>query len=368
MMRLLLLLLLRTPQGSLFIMVDVLRDPRRRNRVYNRIVFLLSCSDILASIAMAFSTLPIESDSRVYGARGNSTTCNVQGFFVQFLSISLLYNLMLATYFFVSLKLGWSEHHIRRYQFIFFALPLVVGLSLAVWGIPEYKNVSTWCHIDVPPVEDSWTPAVVLVVIPSGVVSALATVMMVAVYLKVRHQFRRMRRWTFRGTSVELNAPRSARSFTVGGHGTESRRRDMASDDRTSHKPDRQVFWQAVLYLSAFYVTCTVQTFLAFHAWSEPHLRDQPSDIYPVWVLYVTFAPLQGFWNAFIYFRPRIIHQRLRQRTRTPNESVDDNNDHPSQEEEEEEQHSESGTDLEHEGAQRRCPSSWTDEVVGQPE
>mmetsp|Transcript_1012 Transcript_1012/g.1846 ORF Transcript_1012/g.1846 Transcript_1012/m.1846 type:complete len:95 (-) Transcript_1012:430-714(-) len=51
-------------------------------------------------------------------------------------------------------------------------------------------------------------------------------------------------------------------------------------------------------------------------------------NMYPLWLTFVILSPLQGFWNAAIYFRPRIVlywkrtrrHQNQRSR-KPPNES-----------------------------------------------
>ena len=285
--------------------MDVLRDATKRMKVYNRLVFLLSCTDIMASTAMALSTWPIEAPSVIYGASGTKGACRWQGFFTEIAAASLFFNLMLSTYFYLSLRLGWKERRIRRYQWLFYALPILIGLGLAIWGLPYYKSVSTWCHIDVPPGADSWLPVTALVLVPSLAVSILSTGMMVSIYLKVRHQSKRMARWQFRGSVSSLSPEEDSQ-----------RQRKRRDDQQMSAKLDQQVFWQAFLFLSAFYVCHTVQAYVAFHAWSEPYLRDQPSDIYPVWVLHVTLTPLQGLWNAFIYFRPRILQLRRRRRRR----------------------------------------------------
>ena len=306
-------------QGSLCIIVDVLHDSLRRKRVYNRIVFLMSCADVVSSMAMAFSTLPVTRSSGVYGGIGNRASCKIQGFFIQIALTSQMYNLMLSIYFYLALKLNWKESRIRRYQYVFFGLPLAVGITLATWGIHQYGSVSTWCHVDVPPVKDSWLPILLLVLIPNFCVSIIATVMMVSVYLKVRRQSRRMARWSFSGSKPE--------TLSGSSNGRQRFKRRENGNDQVLAKLDRQLFTQAVLYLSAFYVTHVLEAYLAFHYWSEPYLRTQPADIYAVWVLFLILKPLQGFWNAFIYFRPRIIRRQQRRQQRNLIHQANNNND-----------------------------------------
>ena len=286
-------------QGSLAIMYDVIHSKTRRTKVYNRIVFLMSCADIVASTAMAFSTLPIPPDSYVYGSSGTTTTCKAQGFFIQFMEMSLFYNLMLSTYFYLTLGEGWQEQRLRQIQYWMYIVPAVVGLAMAFAGLPYYRSVRIFCYVDNPPLEDTWWPALVFYIIPNLFVTVMATIMMVRVYLRVRHQTRRMSRWEFR----------SARFST---DGTTDSGQQQQQQQSKKLRLDRQVFWQAVLYLSAFYATYTAQIYTAFQAGASIRRSD---DSYAIFLLVVILTPLQGFWNAFIYFRPRWM-QRVKSRKR----------------------------------------------------
>ena len=276
-------------------MVDVLRDRKRRNNVYNLVVFLMSCTDVVASLGFGLSTWPIARDSISHGAMGNETTC-------EFSQISLLYNLTLSTYFYLTLGREWSERRLRKYRHLMYGLPLGIGLILAFAGIPKYSNVSTWCHIDFPPLwVDSWLPIIFLVAVPSLTVMVVATTLMGGVYLKVRRQTLRMSRWRFRGESAH---------GTVASSHLQSQEERQRRKELNRNRMDRRVFWQAVLYLSAFYVTNAIWLSLIIHAWFEPNIMDSPVDVYPVFVLHVTLVPLQGLWNSIIYFRPRWIKRR----------------------------------------------------------
>mmetsp|Transcript_4658 Transcript_4658/g.8081 ORF Transcript_4658/g.8081 Transcript_4658/m.8081 type:complete len:344 (-) Transcript_4658:476-1507(-) len=267
----------------------------------------MSCADIFASSAMALSSFPIDKDSplTVFGAKGTRKTCQAQGFFVQFFAISLFCNLGLSTYSFLSVGRGWSERQMRRVQYWFYGVPVVVGMTLAIYGIPFYKNVAIFCHIDVPPLEAAALPIVMLLLVPDATVSVLATAMMGFVYIKVRHQTQRTARWHFRASSssISRSPARRGRSSDV-----------QASRDR-SLQLDRQVFWHSVFYLSAFYATHTVQFYAVLNSWLHPQKRFSGQDSYLVWLLFTVLTPLQGFWNAFIYFRPRFL-QELRRRKR----------------------------------------------------
>lgn len=239
----------------------------------------MSLSDIPASIATVLSTLPTPKDRGIYGAMGNATSCAAQGFFLQFSVLVLFYHLSLSTYFYLSLAKEWSEWKIRGYQFWILGIPLVCGLVLAFAAIPQ---ITEHCQSDgVTPDAPTWYPIFIFWILPNLTATILSTAMMGVVCTKVRQQARRMCKWRF----------------------------PLASKRRKSRAPtiDRRIFWQAILYLSVYYITHSVQLFLLYNEWWRPshHATTARRDVYAAWVLFVVFVPLQGFWNAFLYFRRR---------------------------------------------------------------
>lgn len=75
--------------GSLYILIDVYRNHRKKLDLYHELIASMSLYDFLGSSATAFTTLPIpvyDHDglpTGIHGARGNDATCKLQGFFVQ---------------------------------------------------------------------------------------------------------------------------------------------------------------------------------------------------------------------------------------------------------------------------------------------
>ena len=267
-------------KGSLSIILDVLRAKKRQVR--NTILFAMSCADLPASVAMALSTLPTPRGWGIYGAMGNMTSCRVQGFFVQLGVMALMYNGALSFYFYLSLARGWSEERVRRIEHWILGVPLVCGLTLAFAAIPYYTSIAVHCHIVVPPAA-TWYPILFLAIVPNITVTVVSTTLMAIVCVKVRQQAKRMARWRFQ--------PKTKNG---------SRRRQSPSIDR-------RIFWQAVLFLLAFYVTHTVHLCLLVREWLRSrHRRYTGRSVYVSWVLFTIVTPLQGFWNAFIYFRRRL--------------------------------------------------------------
>ena len=63
---------------------------------------------------------------------------------------------------------------------------------------------------------------------------------------------------------------------------------------------------QALFYLGAFYLTHTMPLVVILVTALQYYNRIHYPNMYPLWVSLVALAPLQGFWNSLVYFRPRI--------------------------------------------------------------
>eukprot|EP00977_Amphora_coffeiformis_P012627 scaffold3181_cov167-Amphora_coffeaeformis.AAC.16 len=113
--------------GSALIILCIMRHKRgKRSSVYHRILIGLSCLDILFSTAYAFGPIPKpqpeaewsqallrSTDNRL--AMGNTTTCAVQAFFVQFGFMSYSYCACLCVYFVLAIRYNVKEAFLARY-------------------------------------------------------------------------------------------------------------------------------------------------------------------------------------------------------------------------------------------------------------
>ena len=71
--------------GSFVILNIILRSTIKLGTTHHRIMASMSVFDIIASICMALSTLPMPSDTVFRNGRpmwGNKTTCQIQGFLI----------------------------------------------------------------------------------------------------------------------------------------------------------------------------------------------------------------------------------------------------------------------------------------------
>ncbi|KAL7461664.1 hypothetical protein ACHAXS_002077, partial [Conticribra weissflogii] len=132
--------------GSSFIIYDTARTHQKRQKILNQMLSTLSVFDIFGSIAYAFTTLPTPQEDYLYGAKGNETTCKVQGFFIQIGTIACFMNVSLSIYYLLTINYGWKDGRLMTKRLWFFIPPIVIGLAFAFVGIPFYDNLYLWCN------------------------------------------------------------------------------------------------------------------------------------------------------------------------------------------------------------------------------
>lgn len=197
--------------GSTFIIVDILRDRKRRRKLFGNMMVMMSLFDALGSAAYAFTTLPIPANSYIYGSKGNNASCTVQAFFIQMGLIAAYFNVSIGFYYLVMIKYGWHERRCVTYKKYFIACPLIVGFIFAFSGVPFYGNMVTWCNNTA-----KWWPesAVVVAIIA-------ATIMMLLVVIHVYNEEKASKKW---------------------------------KKGKQKNSLTKEVMWQAIYYLYAFYL------------------------------------------------------------------------------------------------------------------
>ena len=130
--------------------------------VYHRILFGMSVANIIQSIAMALTTLPMPTDMIYTGFQGliigNKYTCKAQGFFVAIGAVSgMVYNAMLSVYYLCSINFSMADYDFRQYVEPFFHLSglvfsLMIGTLLLVGDCFNPSPTATsWCGVSVYP-------------------------------------------------------------------------------------------------------------------------------------------------------------------------------------------------------------------------
>ncbi|KAL7488284.1 hypothetical protein ACHAW6_013868 [Cyclotella cf. meneghiniana] len=243
--------------GSSLIIYDTNRTRRKQAKLINKVLCTISVFDAIGSLAMTFTTLPMPKADFIYGSKGNEATCTAQGFFIQMGTISCLLGTSLALYYNLTIKHGWSESKLKRKRIIYFLLipPFITGFTFAGAGIPYYDNVLVWCNNSA-----KWWPE-----LPVILAILLSTIVM--------------------GDTVSSVYKKESASSRYSGGG---------------NKLSKMVFKQAMWFVAAFYITWVPYLVLQY-MWSS----GKGYNIYGLTLAAATLVPLQGFWNCFVYCRPR---------------------------------------------------------------
>lgn len=311
--------------GSLFILLDILHPrnrPKKLRAVYHRLLLGMSVSDLCSSVAMALSTWPIPKGTSVYAASGTQGTCTAQGFFVQMGTAAPLYNGFLAVYYLLTVRYNWSRTHGRMItwerRFHVFAWILTVGMAFAAMGLEQYNSANLWCWIAPLPndcVNSSKSPdgsttctrgnnayiyRIAFYFIWLWTSLIVVTFAMCLVVHTVWAKAQASRKYDARA-ELRRNIAQRLRDSVKATAATMRHSRKSAQEKNIS-----RVATQASLYVGAFFLTAIFPSIVRmFQAkWNCT------SEFYPLSILTVTFYPLQGFWNFFIYVRPRYLKYR----------------------------------------------------------
>ena len=269
--------------GSSYIVYHVLKNPKRRRAVQYQILLGLSLADIMASISFFVGTWPIpayvnDEQPTVYLASGTDPLCDAHGFFVQATIMTPVYNAALSLYYVMVVKMGWNESKIKKLRWWFHVFPLAIGLGTAIAGqvLQLYGNATLWCWISPSSGNEQWNLyrwafyygilwfMALVIIIPS----------MIVIFVHVRKQEAAAAKWR---------------------HG-QSQAQQYANS--------RKVAMQGISFSASFIAT-----------WIFPTLTRLMQAIngvtyYPLVVLFAIFLPLQGFFNAGCFLRPKYLKYR----------------------------------------------------------
>ena len=176
-----------------------------------------------------------------------------------------------------------------RFRPFLLIIPALIGAGIAFGAIPFYGPVAFACSIEAPPFVESSAPSDFLFFLPAYIAISICTILMGMVYWRVRQQNHAARKWkpsSFRGIVKQLSggvAPKKKKKVTA------------------LERMERQVLWQATLYLLGFYVTWPF-AMICFKLGAKDSNANNVIN-YGTFLTGVTIFQLQGFFNAFTYFR-----------------------------------------------------------------
>ena len=279
-----------------------LKDPQ------HRILGMMSIFDILYSInkALMFLTYPSGLGVPTFG---NSWTCALQGFFTQFGYAAGSYNLVLSLYYFLIINRGMSKEEFGKcWEKILHGIVIICHVSFAIIGVsiglfnptPGFCYITpgsygTKCSLAGDNCKFQSTAAYFYEAFAQGWIQLAYVVIIVTnllIWLYVRRQEQQMKKYRTTATTT------TATTTAVGqGGGDDNQLSEM--EKKSSYA--RNVFIQSMLYVGAFVLSWSWATVFHLVAWT--------TGVSVPWItlLINTFLPLQGFWNAFIYARPRYI-------------------------------------------------------------
>jgi len=293
-----------------------------RNSAFYRLVLCLSLSDFLASTAMFLTTWPIPKDefvpgnpsNVVYGNIGNRSTCTAQGFFIQLSIICPMYNALLASYYYLTIRHGWKERDFQaRVEYGGQAIVLLWGLGTAIAGLvlQIYNNCSNiWCWIAKYPMGcggDGSVPCEhgehadvlrwVFYYGPLWICIGVVAGSMFLVYWYVRNLEVKANQYTSKYStvgraSIGRASIGNSSSIAIGGERNETVRQNKRS---------RAVAQQGLFYAGSFalvWVFGTINRAMQLADYKRP---------WQLKFLLAIFEPSQGFLNFLVYVRPRFL-------------------------------------------------------------
>ena len=299
----------------------ILRDEKKRSKVYHRLILGMCCADISSSLWLALSTWPIPRETGILWAVGSTTSCTFQGFFTQFGISSPIYNVSLSVYYVLTVRHSYREDQLRRWEPFFHVLPLLWAFGTAVAGLflKIFNSANLWCWIGAYPGRNEdvdvyrWT----FFYGPLWIAIVIVTVNLILVFLYVRQVTLGSEKHAFPATQRETGTPEvdqgfeSTRYFSPQETPKRELRsirmsiRNFASSGELSQfaKRRRQVANQCLRYAIAFYCTwipITVRLLLMICCL-----------VYQETISFADLPVLLGYFRSFESFKRSIILQSM---------------------------------------------------------
>ena len=289
--------------GSICIAKHIIFTSPRPLSSFHRILFGLSVIDLTTSFAVFMGTWPIPvGTTGVYLASGNKGLCTAQGFWIQLGVGAPLYNASLSVYYFLVIFKGWREHQIKKVEPFLHAIPIIFALttSIIVAATDNFRSSNVWCWISM----DNIAMRFGFFYGPIWAAILWVTCSMAAIYCRFLVQERKNKRYQGSGQagnnaqqlhSTATNVIGRLQSTTnIGNTGMRS------STVSTSRSKSSKIAGQALCYVGSFYLT------FLFPSWTRISQMMGRQPPFAVVAMFTIFFPMQGFYNALVFFRPKI--------------------------------------------------------------
>ena len=117
--------------GSSYIIYDCISKRNKRiTTSYHRLMVGLSVTDLLMSLGLFTTTWPMPRDTpNVFGAIGNTASCEAIGSIEQFGVSATIYNGCLSVFYLLRIRYGWTTKRLQRAEIWMHVIPLAFGIS-----------------------------------------------------------------------------------------------------------------------------------------------------------------------------------------------------------------------------------------------
>jgi hypothetical protein len=300
--------------GSSYIVYTVASDARKRKKIYHRIMLSLSCCDIIASTAYFLGTWMIPKGTEgqfgpVYGASGNDGTCTASGFVTQFAVASPLYNATLAFHFLLMFRYDWKDCDMVKIEPILHGIPVcfAFGTAIAAAVLNLYGSVDWLCWINPdPPQQNTKIYQWAFLFGPIFICIVFISTVMILLYRAMRTQERIVEKYAFERNVALTDAAadddrrksfmsRMSMRLSSGSVNTGRNKKKKKKNSST------EIAIQGMLYVGAFYITWFFPTLQRIIELSQTTRKNY----FALQFLDSFLLPLQGFFNAMIYCRPK---------------------------------------------------------------
>jgi hypothetical protein len=272
----------------------------------------------------------------VWGAKGNKQTCIAQGFLGQFALAGPFYNGALAHYFLLVIRGGMKDREIaRKYELWWHLLAIVwpLGTAVAALWLDLYAFIYLGCWIGQTPLgcqsddeiecvrgENAFLYGWFFMGVPLFILNTFIMYCMVQIYRYIQRIAQCQEQYEFERNNQNLRSSTVLRTSTpstldVSNPSANSTRRTSLKVSNSNRRNSldltstrRETAIQSFLYVGAFIITHIWSVFLF---WSVS-LFDVTPPPFALVLIQNTAWPLQGFFNVFIFLRPRISSLRRR--------------------------------------------------------
>jgi len=301
--------------GSSWICFEILNDPKKRKHIQQRLLFGMALTDIISSITYIWgvAAFPVEMEKDlglVQGAYGNTATCDIQGFFGQFVPSTAFYNGFLALYYLATIKYKWKDVSLKKMENIAHAValifPIVTGALCIHFEVFNPAYIHCWIyeypygclHSDVECIRGGNESLVVgmgwgLYYVPVLIALTFGSYAMFEVHRTVKQTLRKSAAHKFESSVPEISLnENNANSVQP----VVKRNKKKEKESQLS----KRVATQGLCYFFSFVLTW----FLPF---LTTILENNSIDNIPVLYGLAITLPLQGFMNWVVYMRPRAV-------------------------------------------------------------